>query len=82
MLAPGAFSSHWQTYGAVPALKEVVVDIVALWSASMAVGLADSAGAVRPGFTVRETMLDMTSSEGDPLSVTCSLKDHEPVVDN
>ena len=58
------------------------MDIVALWSASMAVGLADSAGAVRPGFTVTETMLDMTSSEGEPLSVTCSSKDHEPVVDN
>src|SRR5207247_2001032 len=38
--------------------------------------------AIKAPLTVTVTGLDVASSEGEPLSVTCSSNDHEPVVDS
>ena len=37
--------------------------------------------AIKAPLTVTVTGLDAASSEGEPLSVTCSSNDHEPIVD-
>jgi len=43
-------------------------------------GLADIAGATSDGFTVRVAGAEVTTTEGELLSVTCSSKDHVPTV--
>jgi hypothetical protein len=57
------------------------VESVAVWPLLMTVGLTDIAGAVSAGFTFTEAALDVTVSEGEPLSVTFNSKDHEPAAD-
>ena len=81
MLEPGAFWSHWHTYAGVPEPNEVVVDRVTLWPELIVRGLADITAAVSAGLTVTETAADVTSSGGEPVSVTLSSNDHEPTVE-
>src|SRR6266705_2737978 len=81
MLAPGAFRSHWHTYVGVPEPNEVVVDRVTVWPELIVRGLADTKGGVSVGLIVTENAADVTSSAGEPVSVTLSSNDHEPTVD-
>jgi hypothetical protein len=68
-------------YVGVPAPNDVVVDSAAVWPALIVIGLTDITGAVSAGFTVAETATELTSSGGEPASVTVSSKDQEPAVD-
>jgi hypothetical protein len=60
----------------------MVVESAADCPELMTLGAAEIVGAPSVGFTVTEAAADMTVSAGEPLSVTFSSKDHEPVVES
>ncbi len=60
----------------------MVVESAADCPELMTLGALEIVGAVIMGFTVTETAPDMTVSAGEPLSITFSSKDHEPVVES
>jgi len=51
------------------------------WPASIVGVLGDIAPAESTPFTVTAAEFELTSSEGEPLSLTCSSNDQVPVVD-
>jgi len=70
---------HWYEYGAVPpdGLEVRVID----WPASIVGVLGDIAPEESTPFTVTAAAFELTSSKGEPLSLTCSSNDQAPVVD-
>jgi len=59
-------------------VKGAVVKSVELPPAPMVAGLAVIAGDVRGRFTAMLTELEVTITDGDPASVTCTSKDQDP----
>jgi hypothetical protein len=63
-------------------VNDVVVESAADWPELTTLGAAEIVGALIVGFTVAETAADVTVSAGEPLSITFSSKDHEPIVES
>jgi hypothetical protein len=70
---------HWYEYGAVPpdGLALRAID----WPVSIAGALGDIPPADNGPFTVTVTAFEVTTWDGEPLSLTCNSNDQAPVED-
>lgn len=60
-------------------MNEALVESCELPPAPIVAGLAVIVGGVRAGFTAMRIGFDVTITDGDPVSLTCSSKDQDPI---
>ena len=72
--------SHWQAYGEVPPLNDVVVESNEVWPGLMVEGFTLTTGDVRGGLTITVTGAEVTEAGEPELSFTWNWNDHVPIV--